>query len=152
MQVSNERMRPGEGDRQTFGHPVRSFDEVDVEAEAPQLEIAREGTFKTESGRRHSTTDLGKPSPNSPPVKINPVALRVLEALSRDARENVNLMAASSEGPRHRLHVRSDSSAPGLGWVFPRDEDDAKRPVRVSHCVDGAHRCAAPSTTFGGIG
>jgi hypothetical protein len=60
----------------------------------------------------------------------------------------MDLMAASNECLRHRLDIRSDSSTAGFRGIFSGDEQDSQFPARTGLCVDVAHRCAAPSTTF----
>jgi hypothetical protein len=152
MQVSHQRTRTHEREGQSFRHPVRRFDDIDIQSQPHELEVARDRTLDAECGCWKPAADLRKDSSNAAAVQVHSFPSRIFARLTRDARENVNLMAASSKGPRHCLHVRSDSSAPGLRRVFPREEEDAKCPVGPRLCVDVAHRCAAASTTFRGIG
>src|SRR5215204_9508 len=113
-----QRVRAAQGERQSFGPPVRCLQDVNLKAEVLEREVTREGPFHAKCRPRQPTADLWKPPPNSSSVQVDAVSLRVLEGLPWNTGEDVNLMPTGGEDSCHRLHVRPDTSAAGLRGIL----------------------------------
>ena len=116
--MDHQRVGAAQGERQSFGPPVRGLQDVNLETKVLEREPAREGSFQAKCCPWQPTADLGKPSPNAPPVQAYALSHGVLESLPWGAGENMNLVSTGGKGPCHRLHVRSETSAAGLRRVL----------------------------------
>lgn len=125
--MNDQRPCTTDGECEPFSHPVGCLDDVEIRLEAASREGPRKRTFDAHCSSRQAPPDLAHKAGNAATVKMNTGAHPILVGLSLDAREDVHLMPSRDESASHDLGVRPDPTATCLGWIFPRNEKDAKR-------------------------